>query len=186
MRQVTFGRVRELMGYGIPIEAIAAVVPAPGRIALDRTDKLYWPDDDGRAAWIFPVRCVDPADPEAIEYPDPLAVVRTGAIIDLIAFHPDAAGRWALRLGNATVLGAIEPQYLDPPAVPVHRCVVDWLCSGCRGIVLLTRDPIEAAPILRQCTGGISAEDAAHEAELDRLRTMPLAALPPITIRRAT
>jgi len=70
MRQVTFGRVRELMGYGIPIEAIAAVVPAPGRIALDRTDKLYWPDDDGRAAWIFPVRCVDPADPEAIEYLD--------------------------------------------------------------------------------------------------------------------
>ena len=151
MRAMPFAKAEELAGMGIPWTAIAAVCPAPMRIVIDRAGDRFWPDDAGELGWVFPVAAVDPCCPELIESDDPLATVSTGAIIDLAAsFSPGAPGLWALRLGHATVLGAIPPQYMAPPPVRVHRDITAWLRAGCNGIVLLTRDQDEAQRILRQ------------------------------------
>ena len=73
-----------------------------------------------------------------------------GPVVDLLALNPAAPGCWALRRGNATVLGAIEPQHCKPEKVPIHRDVTRWLRSDWRGLVLLratgTRRP-------RSCDG---------------------------------
>ena len=74
-----------------------------------------------------------------------------GPVVDLLAFNPAAPGCWALRRGNATVLGAIDTR---------------WLRSDCRGLVLLTGDRHKAAAILRRISN-IDAEDEAHAAELE-------------------
>jgi hypothetical protein len=182
MRQMTLEEhVAELMRYGIPIQAIATVCPAPMKIVLDKSGQLYQPVETGLLAWTFPVCCADPEDPDAIETPDPLMAVATGPVIDLLAFSPSAPGRWALRRGIATVVGAIEPQYLDPVPVPVHRDVTDWLRADCRGIVLLTSHRIEVVRLLHQCRA-IEAEDAAHAAELRRILAGPPPKLPPIRV----
>jgi hypothetical protein len=172
LRQMTAADARALIAQGIPVRAVALVCPVPVRIAIDVAGDLYWPDPDGRPAWALPVCAADPIDPRRTETADPAAVVGTGPIIDLVAFSPAAPSRWALRRGAAMVLGAIEPQYLDPPPVPIHRDVTDWLRAGCRGLVLLTRDPHEAGCILRECQT-IEAEDAGHAAELRRLVLLP-------------
>ena len=182
MRRVTLDDARKLMRYGVPIQAITLVCPAPARIALDRSGERYWLDDAGWSAWVLPVCCADHEDPESLEVPDPLTVVSTGAVIDLLAFHPDYPRRWPFRLGNAAVLGAIEPQYLDPGPATVHRDVTDWLRSGCGGIVLLTRDPVETGRILRQ-GAAIEAEDQVHAAELRRVLVPPPLRLPAVTVR---
>jgi hypothetical protein len=165
--------VRELTTSGVPQGAIKLVRPVLTTITLDPAGKLYWPDPAGKPAWVLPVRIADLAYPaEWIEVGDPEDIISRGPILDMIAFAPSRPGCWALRLGEAPVLGVIEPQYLHPGPVPVHRDVTDWLGAGCRGIVLLTDDQHEAGRILRHCTM-LEAEDAAHKAELDRLIYLP-------------
>jgi hypothetical protein len=186
--------LRRLAEHGIPAQSINLVGPVPLRIALqhDRhaTAELYQPDPGGRLAWVLPVRTADSEWPgEWIETAYPEDVISQGPILDLIAFSPAAPGRYALRVGAAAVLGAIEPQYLAPPPVPVHRDVMTWLRNCCRGIMLLTRDPSEAGRILRHCNV-VEAEDADHEAELRRLVMLPpyvntTVKMRPVTTRRA-
>jgi hypothetical protein len=183
LRQMTLDRdVAELRRHGVTMRSIATVCPAPVKISLDRSGELYQLDEAGRPAWTFPVCCADPDDPDRIEATDPLMAVAVGPVIDLLAFSPSAPGRWALRRGITTVVGAIEPQYLDPVPVPVHRDVTDWLRADCRGIVLLTSDRIEAVRLLHQCRA-IEAEDAAHAAELRRLLAGPVPKWPLVSIR---
>jgi hypothetical protein len=172
MRKMRLEDARQLMQqHGVPLRAIAAVCPAPTRVALDGDDR-YKPNPAGAPAWVIPVCAVDPEMPEIIETDDPLGIVSLGPIVDLLAFHPAAPNRWALRLGLAGALGAIEPQYLDPVSVPAHRDVTAWLRSGCRGIVLLTRDAFKARRILAQ-VATIEAEDGQHAAELAALLVTP-------------
>jgi hypothetical protein len=170
-----------LIRYGVTVRAIETVCPAPTKISVDRSGEFYQPDEAGRPAWVFPVCCADPEKPDAIETPDPFTAVAAGAVLDLLAFSPVAPGQWALRRGIATVLGAIEPQYLDPVPVPVHRDVTDWLRADCRGIVLLTSHRIEVVRLLHQCRA-IEAEDATHAAELRRILAGPPPKLPPIRV----
>jgi hypothetical protein len=167
MRQMSLDDARMLMRHGIPLRAITTVCPAPTRVALDGND-LYRPDPSGQPAWVMPVCAVDPGRPEEIETADPLSIVSLGPIVDLVAFHPAAPNRWALRLGLATVLGAIEPQCCNPDPVPVRRDITLWLRGECNGIVLLTRDAIEARRILSQIET-IEAEDRQHADELAAL-----------------
>ena len=182
MRPMTLERdVNELMRHDIPMRAIATVCPAPMSIVLDRSGQLYQPDDAGRPAWVLPVCVADPMVPDEIEAADPLAVVSAGFVVDLLAFSMAAPGRYALRCGVATVLGCIPPQYCDPDPVPIHRDVTRWLRSECRGLVLLTRDPIEIRRILGHCIS-IEAEDAEHAAELRRMLEMPQPVWPAVTI----
>jgi hypothetical protein len=174
--------VQELMRHGVGMGAITTTCPAPTSIAFNEDGDRYWPDDAGYPAWVMPVCVVDPERPELIETVDPLDVVSTGPVIDLVAFDPDYPGCWALRLGLATVLGAIEPQYLDPEPVPIHRDVTDWLRAECRGIMLFTRDPIEVGRILRQCLK-IEVQHRDHAVELRRTLEMPRPVWLAITVR---
>jgi hypothetical protein len=137
---------------------------------------LFEPDPDGALTFLSAVR-VDPWHPLSIETPVADAAVRHGDIVDIVAWHPDHPGRWALRLGNALHLGLIEPQYLDPEAVRVHRGPLGWLRARCRGLVLLTHDPRDQYRILTICRA-IIAEDPEHKralhASLARALPLPL------------
>jgi hypothetical protein len=127
-------------------------VPTRARFA-DKARSLYEPDEDGGAGWVVPATCVDPARPEEIEAVDPLDVVSTGPIVDLVAFHPHCRDRFALRIGHAVVLGAVEPQHLEPARVPVWGDIGDWLRAGCSGLVLLPParpDPVSRRSIRRK------------------------------------
>jgi hypothetical protein len=158
---------------GISASAIRLTCPALTGITLDHVGELYRPDPAGRPAWVIPATAVDPGLPDLIETADPIAAVGDmTAVVDFVAFSPSSPGRWALRLGAATELGMIEPQYCGPAPVPVHRSPIEWLRAGCNGIALLTRNPCEAERILREC-GTIEAEDAAHAFELRRLVLLP-------------
>ena len=56
--------------------------------------------------------------------------------------------------------GAAERQYLAPAPVLVHPGVTEWLRRECRGIVLLTHNPVEAQRILPQCATIETEEEA--------------------------
>ena len=170
MRRMTLADAHELLAADIPIESVSMLCPAPTRVRLE-AKRRYCPDPDGGRAHVFPVTSVDPARPHAIEADDCRKAISIGHIIDLMAVNIRAPGKWALRIGAATVLGAVEHQHgLFCEPVPIHRDVLDWLCSGCKGIVFLTPDPYERGRILRQLTAP-QAGDLEHKAELDRLMT---------------
>ena len=152
MRRMPLSAAQELHGkYGIPWRSITATCPVRTQARFtDRARTLFEPDEDGGALWVIPATCVDPERPEEIEAVDPLDVVSTGSIIDLVGFHPDRRDRFALRTGAAVVLGTVEPQYCGPDRVRVWADVGDWLKSGCNGIVLLTADGHQRGRILRR------------------------------------
>lgn len=120
-------------------------------ILVDRD--LYQPDVFGDRAFI-------------------IRVLDWGGGSDLLAFHPATPDAWALREGNATMLGRIEPFLPDAPT-RVWRTPLAWLRGGCRGICILTRDPSERQDILLRCRG-IAAEDIDHAIDLRRLAERPL------------
>jgi hypothetical protein len=121
LRRMPLSAAQELHStFGIPWPSITATCPVPTRARFaDKARSLYEPDEDGGAGWVIPATCVDPARPEEIEAVDPLDVVSTGPIVDLVAFHPHCRDRFALRIGHAVVLGAVEPQHLEPARVLV-------------------------------------------------------------------
>jgi len=149
LRQAGFG------GPGLAVgPAFASIQVADGRFQLDR-------DGDAKA-FVIPVRV---GNPLTAEVNDPIEAVRHGILIDLIAFSPAYPNQWALRVGNATWLGAIEPQFLMPEPVPVWRNPLGWLRNDWRGLVLLSRDRAEQYRVLTVCDS-IVAEDEQHAAEL--------------------
>jgi hypothetical protein len=143
-------------------------------------DGLYELDSAGTTAVITPVRIEQPLTPESA---DPQAFVRYGAIIDLLAWHPAAAGRWALRCGAAEWLGCIEPQYIDPPVAAIRRSPLTWFRAGCTGLVLLTRAPADQYRVLCWCRQ-LEAEDDVHRDELRRLLRRPFPVPRVISVRR--
>jgi hypothetical protein len=138
LRRMPLSAAQELHStFGIPWPSITATCPVPTRARFaDKARSLYEPDEDGGAGWVIPATCVDPARPEEIEAVDPLDIVSTGPIVDLVAFHPHCRDRFALRIGHAVVLGAVEPQHLEPARVPVWGDIGDWLRAGCSGLVV--------------------------------------------------
>jgi hypothetical protein len=138
------------------------------RIRLSGT--LYEPDPDGVPAIITPVRVDTPLTPEST---NPRPYVRGGPIVDLVAWHPAQPESWALRRGVAEWIGCIEPQYLDPDPVRVHRSVLEWLRAGCSGLVLLSEEPADQYRTLSWCRGGIIAADARHSKMLRKTLSRP-------------
>jgi hypothetical protein len=184
LQAMTYPDLLELLALEVPIRAVTAVCPVPCPIRfVDEACRLYEPDDDGGRAWVFPATVVDPQWPELLEAIDPREAVACGPIIDLVACHPESP-RHALRTGQAIALGAIEHQYWHPAPVRVHRTVNAWLKASCTGIVLVTRDPYEAATILRGIEQ-IEAEDLQHARELKRLLRTPPPTHTRVTIRPA-
>ena len=155
-----------------------SLCPAHARISVSRGG-LYQPDADGGEAFIVPVRVDNPVTPEAA---DPVAAVRQGDIVDLLAFSPAFPRRWALRAGAATWLGSVEPQYLDPAPTPIWRSPLHWLGNDCHGLVPLSRDKRDRYRVLT-CLDAIIAEDEAHAAELRELLARPWLA-PAVYVRR--
>jgi hypothetical protein len=150
----------ELVTIGIATGDTGLIGVAP--IRLCRGD-LFEPDPDGRVCLISPVCVHTELDPESSE---PSLYCRAGAIVDLVAWHPEQPNQWRLRTGAAEWLGCIEPQYLEPEPVPIRRSVLNWFQAGCTGLVLLSRSPLGQYRTLMGCVGGIIAEDAAHRAQL--------------------
>ena len=171
MRRMPLSAAQELHStFDIPWRSIAAACPVPTRARFtDKARSLFEPDEDGGAVWVIPATCVDPARPEEIEAVDPLDVVRTGPIVDLVAFHPDRRNRFALRIGHAVVLGAVEPQCCEPARVKVWSDIGDWLREGCHGIVLLTPDDHQRGRILRR----IESIEAAQPAQVKAWLALP-------------
>jgi hypothetical protein len=111
-------------------------------------ETTWQPLGGGERVFVVPARIIDPVTPE---WPDPLAAVCFGDIVDLVAFRLEEPERWALRIGSATWLGSIEPQVFDPPPVFVHRTPLDWLRAGGHGLVPLTTKPFELSQLLMPC-----------------------------------
>ena len=120
------------------------------------------------------------ANPVTAEAADPIEAVRHGVIGDLLAFSPSYPERWALRTGNATWLGAVEPQFLMPEPVPIWRTPLHWLANDCRGLVLLSPDHREQYRVLTICDA-ILAEDERHAVKLRELLRHPWLA-PPVLV----
>jgi len=131
---------------------------------------LYQLDEESGVAIITPVRVERPVSPEARR---PAIWARWGPIVDLVAWHPKEPLRWALRVGSAEWLGCIEPQYLDPEPVHIHRSVLDWLRAGCSGLVPLSSDRAELYRLLSGVHGGIVAADDSHARDLRRALSYP-------------
>jgi hypothetical protein len=186
LRRMPLSAAQELHStFGIPWRSITATCPVPTRARFtDKARSLFEPDEDGGAVWVIPATCVDPGRPEEIEAADPLDVVSTGPIVDLVAFHPDRRNRFALRTGATVVLGAVEPQYCEPARVTVWSDVGDWLREGCRGIVLLTADGHQRGRILRRIES-IEAQQSAQVRAWLALPEYPAPRPTPVFVMRA-
>jgi hypothetical protein len=185
LRTTSFANLAPLLAAGIPWRAIAAVAPALAMVRVDRLGITFEPDEDGAAAYVFPVRVGPATTPES---GDPLDTIARAEIVDLIAMHPAHPGCWALRRGVAEWLGAVEPQYLDPEPVPVWRSPSAWLRGGCHGLTLLSRERASQYRTLSSLCE-IVAEDLQHAAELRRILERPWSAprviAPRLEVRRA-
>ena len=158
-----------LADFGIPPPDISRFrMCGIARVRVRRSG-LYEPDDSGHVAIITPVRVETPASPES---PQPDIYTHWGPIVDLVAWHPAAPERWALRAGAAEWIGLVEPQYMDPEPVPIHRSVLDWLRSGRVGLVPLAFQPAEVYRLLSWCRS-IRAADEEHARELQRALSHP-------------
>jgi hypothetical protein len=104
----------EFRRHGVSTQVIAAICPVPMNISVDRSGELYQPDEAGRLAWLVPVRIADLEIPDEIEAADPLTVVSSGVIVDLLVFSPSAPSRYALRCGIANVLRLHSAAVLQP------------------------------------------------------------------------
>jgi hypothetical protein len=156
--------------------ALGLVGAAYGSVAGER----FEPHPDGRLAFCTPARIHRSL---TIESPVPDSAVRVGELVDLVYWSLNHPERWAMRTGAAECLGLVEPQYCGPEPVAIHRRPLGWLRGGCRGLVLLTRDPWAMYRILCQCSGGLIAEDERHAAELAAALDHPWPHPPEIIVR---
>ena len=159
----------ELIALGVPADDLYCRRLC-GLERVSAGNGLYAPAPDGAAAIITPVRLWHPVGPEA---PRPRLYTQWGPIVDLIAWHPADPERWVLRTGAAEWLGCIEPQFMDPDPVPVHRSVLDWLRAGRVGLVLLSDHPMDQYRVLSCCRNGVVAADDEHGRQLRRVLSRP-------------
>jgi hypothetical protein len=177
LRSTRFADLAPLRAAGVGGPGLAI---GPALASIRVSDGLFEFDPDGDAkAFVIPVRVRNPISAEAS---DPIKTIRHGTLIDLIALSPAYPNQWGLRLGNATWLGAMEPQFLMPEPVPVWRNPLAWLRNDCRGLVLLSRARSERYRVLTVCDA-IVAEDERHAAELRGVLDHPWLA-PPVHSRR--
>jgi hypothetical protein len=169
-----------LIGMGVLAHDVGQMV---GSVNISLCDGgFYEPDTQGGCCLITPVRVHTALTPESTS---PDVYCRLGAIIDLVAWHPARPRRWALRAGIAEWLGCVEPQYLDPAAVPIWRSPLAWLQAECTGLVLLLDEALSRYRVLSWCVCGILAEDGQHVTELRESLEWPFGA-PPVSVGRNT
>lgn len=167
VRAIRAEHVAQLRAAGVDLMDIRLGLVGVTRGRLANLHQLFESDDSGALAYVTPVR-VDPFHPLSIESPRAASAVRVGDIVDIVAWHPAFPGKFALRVGAATALGLIEPQYLEPDPVRIHRGPLGWLRAGCQGLAPLSSTPADVYRLLTQCRA-IVAEDREHA---QALRTM--------------
>jgi hypothetical protein len=176
VRTLSDDQANMLVGYGTNRLDLGLV----GSVLVRVEGEFYIPDPDGgRWAFVTPVRVDTALSPES-GVPD--NTVRMGSLIDLVAWHPARPNSWALRIGTAEWLGAIEAQYLGPAPVLVRSSPLFWFQTRCSGLVPLSRNPSDIYRLLAGCRGGIVAEDKAHAAKLRRILEKPWSA-PPVFVK---
>jgi hypothetical protein len=163
----------ELVGAAVPPLAIVDLMV--GVELIDYTDDgLYFPDSAGKRAFITPVRVQFPDSPQST---DPSAFVRTGDLIDLIAWNIGDRDCGALRLGCAAWLGCTEvqeyPDLVKPGPTRLWHTTLEWFRANLEGLVVTSTDLAEQYRLLAQLHGGIEVEDAAHKRELDGILRRP-------------
>lgn len=162
---------RELLRVGVTQRALDLAGTAYAKVE-PAGQALFQPNPaSDRSAFILPVRVEYPDTPESTTTPE--AVLERGEIVDLVAFTPQLATRWALRAGNAEWLGACPPQYLEPEPVTVHRSPLDWLRADCQGLVCLATKPLDVLRFLTRFAA-VSVVDDAHAEELKAIIDRPL------------
>lgn len=169
-----------LWAAGVPSNAVDLWgLVGVARIEIDK--EIFNLAQSGQEAFVVPVR----VDPEAravdIDHPAPVEAVLFGDTIDLVAFRLDDPRWFATRTGNAPTLG--QAMFADAEPTNVWRGPLAWLQARCRGIVPLSRDPVELRATLMR-VGPIVAEDIDHGREIDKLLSRPLPC-PPIFVQKA-
>ncbi|HVM79909.1 MAG TPA: hypothetical protein VMU06_12885 [Stellaceae bacterium] len=160
----------ELHAIGIPDIILARGLVGIARVEVSLDGKRYEPADEGHELFITPARVgLDPSTPEATNHE---TVPQDGRLVDLVAWSPHYPGRWATRTGLAAWLGAIEPQFVIPPAVPIFRSPLSWLRAGAKGLCILDTNPPDIYRVLTVCQQ-IEAEDRAHAQQLRRILEHP-------------
>lgn len=162
--------LRPLRYAGVTERALTLAVPAFARVQ-PRAPNLFDIDPDSNiGAFILPVRVAYPETPETV---DPETTLTDGAIVDLVAFTPGLAQRWALRRGIAEWLGTCPAQYMEADAVRLYRTPLDWLRADCEGLVCLATEELGIYRFLTRF-GAVAVEDAAHADELRTILSRPL------------
>jgi hypothetical protein len=137
---------------------------------LDKGKWLWEPDpESSRFAYITPVR-VDRHDTPLSD--EAWGMPRMGALIDLIAWHPAASRRFALRTALSPWLGCVP--WGEPFPALIRDTPLSWLQGDCDGLVLLTRKPAQLRSILAEFEYGVQTETDQLAAKLNRLIRQPL------------
>jgi hypothetical protein len=140
----------------------------------------FEPCADGGLAFVTPIRVHHAS---TIESTIPDSACRVGDIVDLVYWSINSPDCWALRTGNAEVLGLIPPQFCKPEPVAIHRGPLGWFRHGCAGLVVLSPDPWAVYRLLSQCSSGLLAEDERHAEELRAALEHPWPR-PPVLVRK--
>jgi hypothetical protein len=173
--------VERLTALGVPQFLTCPVLPLIGVARVLFEGDFYQPHGSGEPAVIVAVRA-DGGDGLELEHAAPRAVALIGdGVVDLIAFTPTHWDRFALRAGNAVMLGLMPPQLLRPEPVPFRRTPLDWLRADAEGVCILDRRPHVVAGILASAHGGIVVADAEHGRALRAIAERPWS-VPPIFV----
>ena len=163
--------VEQLVGLGVP-ELLVSHFQMVGiaRVREDSSRTLYDPDPGGPLAYITRVLVQFAETPESTR-PDAAPLI--GNPVDLVAWDEKTPEQWRLRVGSATWLGCIPPQYMEPEPVRIWRSPLNWLRGRCAGLVPLAPERGEVYRLLANCTGELVAEDAEHAAALQDILEHP-------------
>ncbi len=144
----------ELTRHGVGMDAVCDLLVGVARIRMN--GELWEPvaaDERGARVFVTPVRhdrqTMNPLD---IAARDPAKANIRGEIVDICAWHPLRPGKWALREGDALVLGNVEHSVgrAAARADRVYRDPRSWLAAGGDGVVILAKDSLARNRVLRE------------------------------------
>jgi hypothetical protein len=165
VRQRHIDRLVGLVGA----EALAEACHSDTHIAvaeIEECDGCYVPSEGGPLAFITPVRIA-------------------GDLVDLAAWRPMQPNRWLLRTGSGWCLGeqAILGDWQG--ALTLQATPLDWLRSGCEGVVVLDWSSSEVRQLANLQTVRVS-DPAVGRMLLDTLsRPARLPSIEPMEVARA-
>lgn len=162
-------------GYRLDAAGVPLIPELAGVARIKVEGDRWYPAEDGKKAFITPIRRATEnyLDLEAL---DVNQTNREGVLVDMVAWHPSRPGAWALREGDAQVLGNVQYHLGDErrKIVTLHKDPLDWLRAGGTGLAVLTKDPTERMNVIRdlQIDGRIRLDKDAEQKMKAWLSTM--------------